>query len=69
MKAWWYDTAGTAQDVLQLDDLDIPEPGPGEVRVRVARSAINPTDTKRRSSGRELAALGRITPNLSLIHI
>jgi NADPH2:quinone reductase len=37
-------------DVLQLTDRPIPEPGPGEVRVRVAFSGVNPTDWKTRSS-------------------
>ena len=34
--------------VLQLGERDIPEPGPGEVRVRVAVSGVNPTDWKSR---------------------
>jgi NADPH:quinone reductase len=37
-------------DVLQLTDRPIPEPGPGEVRVRVAFSGVNPTDWKSRST-------------------
>jgi NADPH2:quinone reductase len=37
-------------DVLQLTDRPIPEPGPGEVRVRVAFSGVNPTDWKSRSN-------------------
>jgi NADPH:quinone reductase len=35
-------------DVLELVELDRPEPGPGEVRVRVAASGVNPTDWKAR---------------------
>lgn len=35
-------------DVLELTDRAVPEPGPGEVRVRVAFSGVNPTDWKRR---------------------
>jgi NADPH2:quinone reductase len=34
--------------VLTLVDRDLPEPGPGEVRVRLVRSGVNPTDWKRR---------------------
>jgi NADPH2:quinone reductase len=37
-------------DVLQLIDRPIPEPGHGEVRVRVAFSGVNPTDWKSRST-------------------
>jgi NADPH:quinone reductase len=37
-------------DVLQLGDRPTPEPGPGEVRVRLAFSGVNPTDWKSRSN-------------------
>ncbi len=33
-------------EVLQLDDITIAEPGPGEVRVRVAAAGVNPVDYK-----------------------
>jgi NADPH2:quinone reductase len=35
-------------DVLQLVERPAPEPGPGEVRVRLAFSGVNPTDWKSR---------------------
>jgi NADPH2:quinone reductase len=35
--------------VLELADLPIPEPGPGDVRVRVLVAGVNPTDWKARS--------------------
>jgi NADPH:quinone reductase len=35
-------------DVLQLGERPTPEPGPGEVRVRLAWSGVNPTDWKSR---------------------
>lgn len=35
-------------DVLTLVDKPVPDPGPGEVRVRVHRSGVNPTDWKSR---------------------
>jgi len=31
-------------EVLRLVERDMPEPGPGEIRVRVAVSGVNPTD-------------------------
>jgi NADPH2:quinone reductase len=37
-------------DVLMVVERPIPEPGPGEVRVRLAFSGVNPTDWKRRSA-------------------
>jgi NADPH2:quinone reductase len=36
-------------EVLEVVDRPVPEPGPGEVRVRIARSGVNPTDWKSRS--------------------
>jgi NADPH2:quinone reductase len=36
-------------DVLEPTDRPVPEPGPGEVRVRVAFSGVNPTDWKSRT--------------------
>jgi NADPH2:quinone reductase len=49
MKAALYDRHGTARDVLRVEEIDRPEPGPGEVRVKVEVSGINPTDWKSRS--------------------
>jgi NADPH2:quinone reductase len=48
VKAAVYDRYGTAAEVLRVVDLDRPEPGPGEVRVRVQASGVNPTDYKSR---------------------
>jgi NADPH:quinone reductase len=48
VRAISYGRAG-GPDVLQLIDRPVPEPGPGEVRVRVAFSGVNPTDWKSRS--------------------
>ncbi len=48
MRAVWYDRQGPAAQVLQAGELPAPEPGPGEVRVRLARSGVNPGDTKKR---------------------
>lgn len=49
MKAALYDRMGKASDVLRVEEAARPEPGTGEVRVRVRVSAINPTDFKARS--------------------
>ena len=48
MRAIEYTETG-APDVLTLTDRPVPEPGPGEVRVRVHRSGVNPTDWKTRT--------------------
>jgi NADPH2:quinone reductase len=49
MKAALYEKTGPARDVLKVTEIERPEPGPGEVRVRVHASGINPTDVKSRS--------------------
>ncbi len=49
MRAAVYDRFGPAREVLRVEDVERPEPGPGEVRVRVEVSGINPTDWKSRS--------------------
>jgi NADPH2:quinone reductase len=51
MKAIVFTEAG-GSDVLRLRDRPLPEPGPGEVRVAVRLSGVNPTDWKSRDSGR-----------------
>jgi NADPH2:quinone reductase len=48
VKAAVYDRSGPAAEVLRVVDIERPEPGPGEVRVRVHVSGINPTDVKSR---------------------
>lgn len=48
MRAALYETTGPARSVLRTDDVERPEPGPGQVRVRLAVSGVNPTDVKAR---------------------
>lgn len=48
MRAAWYDRQGDAASVLEVGDLPTPEPKPGEVRVRISLSGVNPGDTKKR---------------------
>lgn len=48
MRAATYDRVGPAGEVLRVGDIERPEPGPGQVRVRLAVSGINPTDVKAR---------------------
>ncbi len=49
MRAALYDRYGPAREVLRAEDMERPEPGPGEVRIKVEASGINPTDWKSRS--------------------
>jgi NADPH:quinone reductase len=48
MRAALYDRYGPAREVLRVDDVATPEPGPGQVRVKIEVSGINPTDWKSR---------------------
>jgi NADPH2:quinone reductase len=64
MKAIVYSAVG-GPDVLRLVDRPVPEPLPGEVRVRVRVSAVNPTDWKSRRglSAPPSRALTDLVPN------
>lgn len=48
MQAVWYERNGEADDVLIYGELPAPEVGPGEVRVRLLTSGVNPSDVKSR---------------------
>jgi NADPH:quinone reductase len=48
VRAALYDQYGPAREVLRVEEIDRPEPGPGEVRVRIEASGVNPTDWKSR---------------------
>ena len=48
MKAAWYSQNGAAADVLHVGELPDPVPGPGQVRVRLLASGVNPSDVKSR---------------------
>lgn len=64
MKSVVYSRTGDPS-VLQLVDRDVLEPAPGEVRVRMVVSGVNPTDWKaRRGSGDGAAPpFPEVTPN------
>jgi NADPH:quinone reductase len=49
MRAALYRDMGDADEVFEVEEVDRPEPGPGEVLVRVHASGVNPTDYKARS--------------------
>jgi len=49
MRAALYTDMGEAAEVFRVEEVDRPEPGPGEVLVRVYASGVNPTDYKARS--------------------
>jgi len=64
MRAAWFDNFGSAQEVLQVGNLETPTAGPGEVLVRLHTSAINPSDVKKRAgSFPDLLDGGYVIPN------
>lgn len=52
MRAWIIESHG-GTEVFKEVDLPTPEPGPGEVRIKVAATSVNPVDYKIRSGAAE----------------
>src|SRR5262249_49574260 len=48
MRAAWYEKKGPAREVLTVGEMPDPQPEPGEVRIRVSASGVNPGDIKKR---------------------
>jgi NADPH2:quinone reductase len=64
MQATFYERTGPAAEVLQIADLPDPTPGPGELRVRLRWSGVNPSDVKSRAGLRsKLLAFPRVVPH------
>lgn len=64
MQGAFYTRRGPAREVLQIaDDLPIPEPAAGEVRVRVVTSGINPSDVKGRRNTAMAMVFPRVVPH------
>lgn len=64
MQAAFYERTGPAAEVLQLGELPDPAPGPGELRVRLRWSGVNPSDVKSRAGLRsKTLPFGRIVPH------
>jgi NADPH2:quinone reductase len=62
MRAAFYEKQG-GPDVIRTGEMDDLLPGPGEVRVRLAVSGVNPSDALRRSGRSGAMAFPRITPH------
>lgn len=64
MRAAFYDRQGSAKEVLSIGEVPDPQPGAGEVRVRVVVSGINPSDIKTRTGfGGKAMPFPRIVPH------
>src|SRR5437763_11623683 len=63
MRAAYYETNGAARDVLRIGEIDTPHRGPGEVRVRLQTSGVNPSDVKSRAGLTRKIAFPRVIPH------
>lgn len=63
MRAAYYERNGTAREVLVLGDIETPRPGPGEVRVKLKTSGVNPSDVKSREGRTRKIAFPRVIPH------
>jgi NADPH2:quinone reductase len=63
MRAAYYEINGAAREVLRVADLETPQPAPGEVRVRLRTSGINPSDVKSRAGTTRRLAFSRVIPH------
>lgn len=52
MRAATYTELGAAAEVLTVGEVDMPQPGAGEIRVKLHTSGVNPSDWKARLRGR-----------------
>ena len=62
MRAAYYERNGTAREVLQIGEVETPSPKPGELRVKLATSGVNPSDVKSRMGLTRKIAWPRVIP-------
>ena len=62
MRAAYYEQNGAAREVLRVAEIDTPQAGPGEVRVKLATSGVNPSDVKSRQGATRKIAWPRLIP-------
>src|SRR5262249_50398952 len=63
MRAAFYEKNGLASDVLKLAEIETPRPAPGEVRVKLRASGVNPSDVKSREGRTRKIAFPRVIPH------
>jgi NADPH2:quinone reductase len=63
MRAVWYERHGAPHDVMEIGEMPTPAAGPGEVRVKLAASGVNPADCYRRGGQGGAMEGPRIVPN------
>jgi NADPH2:quinone reductase len=62
MQAAYYESNGSAREVLRVAEVETPQAGPGEVRVKLAASGVNPSDVKSRQGATRKIAWPRVIP-------
>jgi NADPH2:quinone reductase len=63
MRAAYYEANGSARDVLRVAEVETPKPAPGEVRVKLMASGVNPSDVKNRAGLTRKIAFPRVIPH------
>ncbi|MGA8822965.1 MAG: NADPH:quinone reductase [Pseudolabrys sp.] len=63
MQAAYYERNGPAREVLRIGEIQTPSAGPGEVRVKLAASGVNPSDVKSRQGATRKIAFPRVIPH------
>jgi NADPH:quinone reductase len=63
MRAAFYERNGAAREVLRVGEAETPQAGPGEVRVKLATSGVNPSDVKSRQGSTRKIAYARVIPH------
>src|SRR5580693_3705980 len=49
----WFAVDFGGPEVLRMIDVDVPDPGPGEVRIHVRAAGMNPADAKHIAPGQD----------------
>jgi NADPH2:quinone reductase len=62
MRAAYYEKNGSAAEVLHVAEVETPRPGPGEVRIKLKTSGVNPSDVKTRAGTARKIAFPRVIP-------
>ena len=63
MQAAWYETIGSADEVLQVGEIDNPSLGQGDVLVQMKTSGVNPSDVKTIAGARGELQFPKIIPH------
>jgi NADPH:quinone reductase len=63
VRAVWYERTGPAAEVLTYGEMPTPVAGPGEVRIKLEASGVNPADVGRRAGTYRAMEYPRVIPN------